>query len=232
MDHRKLRDSFLETLNAGEAVWDESGDRDRARRKTVAEDIFLRFVVGWESFISEWFIGAVNRDASRLRRHVEKQLDQWLQDAVNEAPYERYTVRFPRPVVSLKQHPTLSEVRHLLDPGGRNIEFRSFDELRARCHRQLAPRFAGRVQSLHDAGASEIVDASLSIRNVLAHRSQQSVQTMNTTIRAFPSYPTLRKERMSKEGLGTYLVAQTPGGEARLIVFKREFGRIGRVLVP
>lgn len=232
MDLRVPRRAFLDVLDNGRAVWDQSQDADRARLKTIAEDTFLRFIVGWESFASEWFIGCVNRDASRLRRYIERELETWLRRTIMDAPHQRYTVRFPSPVVSLPTHPRLDTVRELLDPGGRNIEFASFDELRDRSHRHLQPRFAGRVQSLYGAGANEIVDAGLAIRNTLAHRSRQSVQLMNQRVRTFSSYPRLRKQTMSTDGIGTYLVARTTGGEARLLEFRREFARIAQIMVP
>lgn len=232
MDLRLPRRAFLDVLDNGQAVWEQSLDGDRARLKTIAEDTFLRFIVGWESFASEWFIGCINRDASRLRRYVAGELNGWLQTAALEAPYQRYSVRFPAPVVTLPTHPRLDVVRDLLDPHGRNIEFSSFDDLRNRGHRYLQPRFASRVQTLADAGAGEIVDAGLAIRNTLAHRSRQSVHVMNQHVRAFPSYPMLRKQTMSTDGIGTYLVANTAGGEARLLIFRREFTRIARIVVP
>jgi hypothetical protein len=92
MDLRVPRRTFLDVLDNGEAVWQQSQGTDRARLKTVAEDTFLRFIVGWESFVSDWFIGCVNRDASRLRKHVQDQLKRWHQEAVKAAPYDRYHV--------------------------------------------------------------------------------------------------------------------------------------------
>jgi len=65
MDLRRTRRAFVDLLNDREDARQSSGSSPTQRRKTVAEDIFLRFVVGWETFISEWFIGCVNHDASR-----------------------------------------------------------------------------------------------------------------------------------------------------------------------
>jgi len=47
-DLGKVRDAFLDTLGDGERAWDDANSG--ARRKTVAEDIFLRFAVGRENF--------------------------------------------------------------------------------------------------------------------------------------------------------------------------------------
>jgi hypothetical protein len=68
MDLRETRQTFVDVLTNGDAAWQSSSATPPQRRKTVAEDIFLRFVVGCESFASEWLIGRVNHDASRLSK--------------------------------------------------------------------------------------------------------------------------------------------------------------------
>jgi hypothetical protein len=231
MDLRKTRQTFVEVLDNGHAVWESSGSAPRDRRKTVAEDIFLRYVVGWETFVSEWFIGCVNRDASRYKRAFEQRMNNWLQAEATKQ-YGRYKATFPAPSLSLSRHPKLEEVRELLDPREGNIEFRSLAELAERANQELAPRYASRTSALVNAGADEIVDAALAIRNALAHRSRRAVREMNQRVGAFPSYPSLRKQTMSSAGIGTYLTARIPAGEARLLVFRREFGRVALGLVP
>lgn len=231
MDLRRTRQTFVDVLNGGEAVWDSSASAPRERRKTVAEDIFLRFVVGWETFVSEWFIGCVNRDASRYRQAFEKRMNNWLQAEAN-TQYARFKVVFPPPTLLLSRNPNLEEVRDLLDPREGNIEFRTLQDLAERANQELAPRYAARTATLMGAGANEIVDAALAVRNALAHRSRRAVREMNQRVGEFPSYPVLRKKTMSSDGIGTYLNARTPGGEARLLVFRREFSRIAVLLVP
>jgi len=84
MDLRKVRKTFLENLANGASAWE--GATDTPRRKTVAEDIFLRFAVGWENFISDWFIGAINHDATRLKRTLERKMADWLKEEVQRSP--------------------------------------------------------------------------------------------------------------------------------------------------
>ena len=231
MDLQKTRQTFLDVLSNGADVWESSASAPPERRKTAAEDIFLRFVVGWETFVSEWFIGCVNRDATRFRLAFENRMNNWLQ-AEAQKQYARYKVTFPPPTLALSRNPKLDEVRELLDPREGNIEFRTLQDLAERANRELAPRYAGRTATLMGVGANEIVDASIAVRNALAHRSRRAVREMNQRVGEFPSYPLLRKQTMSSDGIGTYLNARTPGGEARLLVFRREFSRIVHVLVP
>jgi hypothetical protein len=46
-------------------------------QRKPAPGFFLRFVIGWETFISEWFIGCVNRDATRGRADVDAVPKRW-----------------------------------------------------------------------------------------------------------------------------------------------------------
>jgi len=221
----------VDLLTSGDSAWQASQSAQTARRRTVAEDIFLRLVVGWEMFISEWFIGCINHDAARYKQSFERRTNNWLQ-AEAQKVYGRYNVTFLPPTLTLGRYPSVNEIRDLLDPGERNIEFVDLQALATRASEELAPRYAARVSALLGAGAGEIVDAALAIRNVLAHRSRRAVREMNGCVGSFPSYPMLRKDTMSSDGIGTYLVARTPGGEARLSVFRREFERIANLLVP
>ncbi len=231
MDLRKTRNDFIAVLDKGDEAWEASQDAAPDRRKTVAEDIFLRFVVGWELFISEWFIGCVNHDAARYKKAFEKRMKNWLDKQVAKQ-YDRYDVTFPKPTLALPRQPKLADVRELLDPTERNIEFDSMQDLAKRAGEELAPKYTARAAAVISSGGDEIVDASLAIRNVLAHRSRRAVIEMNRKVAAFPSYPDLRKQTMSRDGLGTYLNTKTSSGEARVAVFQRELERVSRLLVP
>jgi hypothetical protein len=110
----------------------------------------------WETFVSDWFIGCVNHDASRYKQAFEQRMNNWLQSEVRKV-YGRYTVTFPRP---LDRYPNLADARELLDPNEANIEFRELRDLASSAHQELAPRFANRVSTLMSAGADEIIDSA------------------------------------------------------------------------
>jgi hypothetical protein len=191
-DLRKIRDTFVATLDTGEQVWVEAAGT--ARRKTVAEDIFLRMVVSWEEFISEWFIGAVSHDATKFKATMEARLARWQADTLKGSSYERYSVAFRAPILAIGKNPTVDTVRELVDPGEGNIEFRSCEDLLRRSADLLVPTYTGRVGAVDGAGGGEIIDAALAIRNVLAHRSIRAVRTVNERVTAFPSYPRAAQE--------------------------------------
>ena len=73
MDLERLRREFTDALDRGEAAW-SSATGNAESRKTLAEDVFLRFAVGWEEFASEWFIGCVNHDAQNLLVYMNRQV--------------------------------------------------------------------------------------------------------------------------------------------------------------
>ena len=52
MDLERLRREFTEALDKGEDAW-SNATGPAERRKTLAEDVFLRFAVGWEEFKAE-----------------------------------------------------------------------------------------------------------------------------------------------------------------------------------
>ena len=229
VDLKKIRKSFVGVVDDGTATWNDLGSS--ARRKTVAEDVFLRMGVAWETFISDWFIGAINHDASRFRKVLERKMTAWLNQEVDSSPYKNHASAFPAPRLSIGKNPKIATVRELLDPGEGNIEFRSYDDLRHRSRDHHVPKFVARIEQLDGAGA-EIIEATLAMRNALAHRSVKAVKQMNTLVAAFPSYPSLRKATMSKNGIGTYLAADAGAGDARLLAYATELKRISVILIP
>ena len=214
---RKLGDSYIATLDNAEATWAEV--KRTERRKAAAEDIFLRMVVGWEEFVSDWFIGALNHDATRYKANQEQKLAEWLRNAIDQSEYARFADCFrPPKLTAIDRYPPVATVRRLLDPDEKNIEFRTFQHLLKRstdCH---ASKFISRIAGLKAFGGDEIIDAALAIRNVLAHRSTKALRTMNERVAAFSHYPALQKKIMSKDGIGTYLAARTPAGMTRRFV--------------
>ena len=130
-------------------MWQQSQGTDRARLKTVAEDAFLRFIVGWESFVSEWFIGpstGTPHVCAATCRNNSSAGRRWLEDA----PYDRYQVTFPDPVVDLPTHcPRLEQV-DLLDEAEHRIP-----QLRGSCVSAVTSTWhgSGGGLALHDAPA-------------------------------------------------------------------------------
>ncbi len=226
---KKLANDYVAALENAGATWGEVAGTQR--RKTAAEDIFLRMAVGWEEFVSEWFIGALNHDATRYKARQEQKLKAWLDDAVKRSDYAQFAEFFRPPILSIGSFPRVAVVRRLLVPREGNLAFHSFEELRKRSADCLDRKFADRVGRIKSFGGDEIINSTLAIRNFLAHRSTQALLEMNRSVAAFPGFSVLRKQSMSRDGIGTYL-ATTKGGVTRLLLFKSELERITRILAP
>lgn len=233
VDLTKPRDTFTRVLQNAQGAWSSSASVPLARRKTIAEDIVLRSVVGWETFISDWFIGATSHDTTKMRQALERKLNTWLEQEVQRSSYSRWPIKLPSAKVDLLRQPRVGVVRELLDRHGRNLEFADTQELVTRGSVELASKYATRTQTLMSSGVHEVIDAALAIRNVLAHRSPSSVERLNGQIGDFPTYPLLRRATVSSEGVGTYLNATiNQAGDARIVVYLRELKRVAHVLVP
>jgi hypothetical protein len=226
------RDTFLAVLDAGEQTWRGFDKLPAAQQKTLAEDVFLRFIVGWEYFLSEWYIGAITLDARKFSTALERRLVEWQEREVRDSDFSRFERFFVAPKVTIKRRLRLADVRDVLDPTGANVGFRDFDEFERRGRRDLAKQFVDRVAAISRVGGDEVLDAASAMRNVLAHRSDRSVRAMNERLAAMPTFADLRKPRVSRDGIGAYLRATRPSGEARLTVYTRELARIARILAP
>lgn len=149
---KKLANDYVAALENAGATWGEvAGTR---RRKTVAEDIFLRMAVGWEEFVSEWFIGALNHDATRYRARQEQKLKAWLDAAVKHSKYAQFAEFFRPPVMSIGGIPRVAVVKRLLVPREGNLSFHSYEELRKRSADCLARKFAERVERIKASGGA------------------------------------------------------------------------------
>lgn len=231
-DLERDRDTFLAVLKDGEQTWLAFDTLPVAQQKTLAEDVLLRFMVAWEYFLSEWFIGAITLDARKFTSAIQSRLATWQKEAVRESGFARYERFFVAPKVTIKRRPRLDDVRDFVDPTGRNAAFRDFADYEQRARRDLAKEFNDRVAAIRRVGGDEVVDAASAMRNVLAHRSDRSVREMNARVGAMPTVADLRKPTMSRDGIGAYLRARRPSGDARLTLYARELARIARILAP
>jgi hypothetical protein len=111
----------------------------------------VRFAVGWENFASEWFIGAINRDARKWITRENRRLETLFLEAARAEGREGAAQHCQPPTLQLSRHPKLEEIRAVIDPAGANITFPTFGELVRRSQRELISTYSGRV-TLLEAG--------------------------------------------------------------------------------
>lgn len=188
---------------------------DLGLRKVASRDAFVRIAVGWEGFRSRWHIAAINRDSSAYRVDVETRFRASIKGrGFGELdPFVR---------VALPAHLSLATVQRLLDPHDRNISFGEKWTDRARA--ELAPLYAAKILSLSPADLL-LVTACEKIRNAIVHRSQSSVDEMNTALVVLD--PTVdadlvRTSRVTASGIAAYLHARPlPVSAQRVEVWHR-----------
>ncbi|MBL8578696.1 MAG: hypothetical protein JNK47_15850 [Mesorhizobium sp.] len=155
--------------NAADAV--VTGDKNKT---LLVEHTFLAAAVLWESFVSDLLIAYVNRDASRFTVHLRAALETDLGPKQREI-YTRYAT------LAIPQHIRKADVVSLIDANGNNITFSNFAALEDAAGRWLAPAHAGRITGRSNLEKAT-VNAAISIRNHIAHRSQRSLAAMNAAL--------------------------------------------------
>lgn len=148
-----------------------TGDKNKT---LLVEHTFLAAAVLWESFVSDLLIAYVNRDASRFAVHLRNALETDLAPKQREI-YSRYAS------LSIPQHIKKADVVSLIDANGNNITFSNFASLEDAAGRWLAPAHAVRITGRSDLEKAT-VNAAISIRNHIAHRSQRSLTAMNAAL--------------------------------------------------
>jgi hypothetical protein len=229
-----IRAAFVsEVLDPSEQAWVQiaAGAPTSVTTKVLAEDTFLRFSVAWEHFVSEWFMGALSHDTHRFTVWHQQQMKDKIAATLQASPLGAYWGAPSNIPLQVPRYPGLTKARTLLDPGGANITFPSLQYFVTEANTKLAPRFGARAVQLINMGAADVIEPATKIRNALSHRSERSIAEMNARIRTIASFPALRKARVSRDGIGTYLTARV-GGIPRLSIYKAQFSAIANALAP
>jgi hypothetical protein len=177
-----------------------AGDRDRT---FLVESTLLSAAVLWEGFVSDLFLAYINRDSSQFAVHLRLALTQALD---GKAKAQRVIDSFA--AIQIPEHLSRSQISDLIDPRGGNITFRNYADLRAGAERFLT---AANRQGIDGRPAPEqrTIDALIAVRNHLAHRSQQSYDTMNEVLHDGALHTTgLRRGPNKVTKVGPWLKAQ------------------------
>ena len=210
-------DDFRALVSSSLATWTEmcvqiSGN---ALRKNASVDAFLNAAIGWESFLSDWHIAAINRDSSNFAAD--------LQHRVEESVTSRWPGLSGRIALAIPKHPSLDLVRELLDPQGGNISLGAKDKWRARADRELCDPYRARVLAITDRD-HRLIRSVVAVRDCIAHRSQRASDAMNDALSDLAAGDVaLRRSvaRVQPSGVGAYLFAATPGGRRVEIYHQR-----------
>ncbi len=171
-------DAFVSTLSESLATWTglrravgESGPL----AKQASVDAFLRAAVAFETLRSDWHVAAINRDSSAFKVDLASRVEQSVRG--------RWPSLVGRVRIDLPAHPSLSVVRQLLDPLGRNVSLSDAATWKDRAFRELANPYRDRVLALPRED-DLLVNGVIAIRDLLVHRSQAASDAMNAALAA------------------------------------------------
>lgn len=145
-------------------------------RRKVASDAFLTLAVAWESFLSDWWVGAINKDATTYIATTEKR----LRDEAKRS-FGLESADLTAKLVS-KKHLTVSEVRRRLDPQERNVVIHGHKERQQRAQFELAGLYRARAHAI-TMGQWQTVECVRTLRNLLAHRSESARDAFDVEVR-------------------------------------------------
>ena len=200
-----------------------STDRDQS---TFVEHNLLAAAVIWEGFVNDLFIAYVNRDPCRFKRHMKESLKQHLS---SRSKSKRIFDQFG--TLNLPTHLTKAQVVELLDADGNNITFSRYRDIERKAHSWLVPETAQRFINV-PASKKATIDALISLRNHIAHRSKRSLDAMNETLLTGALYQTgLQRGQNRFHNVGSYLKATPQGSlQTRFSIFISTLKSIGAAL--
>ncbi len=150
---------------------------DQSERAWAAENLLFRAAVEWEVLSSQWLLASLNKNNKVLRSHVTKE--------VLAAIRKRFPTLLDSEGISVRfehaNHFNLALVASLMDPQGRNEGFWQSEHLKT--NRHLIPKsLLDRITSFNENDWRTLAVVQHG-RNVIAHRSDQSIRRMNEALR-------------------------------------------------
>jgi hypothetical protein len=204
------------------------------QRDRVVEDAFFRAAASLETFLTEWLVRCLSIDASVFRATYESRASNWAKDRLEREcePSERFCKRRKRKAAIrvdlpiLKTH-SLEDTRACLDAIDDNVSIRGTTDLVVAARDYLVAPCAKPPQNL-GAQRAAVLDATVAVRNVLAHRSPLAGTRMNECLRSSKMPVALRRERhdVRAAGVGYYLQAKA-GGRCRFERYSSYWRRLG-----
>lgn len=226
IDPISVRDDFLSQLDEIRAFYASGliGFKTEADHSRLTEHMLLALAVSWEGFVSDMFIAYINRDPAKFKVHLEASFRSHLKDSNKpKAVFDRFgKLSFPK-------HLSKADVQALANSSGNNITFSSYARLLEGAQAMLVAAHCAKFSSL-SAQKRAIVDALISIRNHVAHRSDRSGEAMNNALLVGALYTTGLKRGVNKTyNVGVWLKSKpTVRHKSRLDILIDSLEQIAR----
>jgi hypothetical protein len=233
------KEPFITTLIGAAATAKNGLDQPAAERDVQVEDAFFRAAVALENFLSEWLVRCLSFDASVFRATYEKRAADWAVKELEDSyePSGRLwkdsgaTIRLEVELPVLKKH-SLDATRVLLNAVDDNVPIRGTKHLVKVARDYLIDKYARRPTNL-TRDRQAILDATIAIRNVVAHRSDRAAKQMNERLASGDLPSPLRRgsNRVSASKVGYHLQAATDD-RPRFERYFEELAEIAHTLAP
>ena len=189
-------------------------------QSVLASLVFHRAYVYLETFLSDWFTAAINRDSTVFRASREQK----IRDSISSkfSAWDVGQLSYSPPA-----HLTLEQIGQLLDPTRRNTTFGSYSKFVEAANSNLAAPFATKVTAVPN-NRRRILDAAKAIRNCISHQSDSSRDKMNQQLTSLPvtgNCGRLRRRVNAVRYVGSYLKSAA-GSETRLEIYLHEFDQL------
>jgi hypothetical protein len=184
-DPKNTRAVFVNALNDVRTTFtsSEQSNIPDSAKKLVAEYSFLAAAILLEGFLSDLIVAYISSDSERFRSYLQKRMSIQPDD-------ELATQGKVLASISLS-HPSIDQIRSILDPRERNITFETVAEMKASTGKWLSTQDKKRFGQLTKTQSAVLI-ATKRVRNFLAHRNELSKDIMQQAL-ADPDLPTYLK---------------------------------------
>lgn len=233
------KDPYLKALQDACHLSTSSAGLSSTDHERQVEDSFFRAAVALEAFLNDWFARSLHFDTTRLaaaardivESHARESEKTWRpENQILARMLDSYPARFEVALVVPKAV-SAATARRLLGTESSNRSWKSSAEFKEWVGRYLSHEPARRAARHLSATDDALLDATVAIRNVLAHRSPQSEEQLRFALDSSDLATNLRVKTITAAGVGRYLQSDTPKGP-RFRVYYEGLVAIANTLAP
>lgn len=184
-------DEFIATVDSARTryldIYSILGSSEGARldlRKSLTSDLAFRVGTEWELFQHRWHIASISKKPATFVAATQKTLDEALRKgearSILDVLWSNATL--------VPQRLSVEQIDELIDPDGYNVTFKDGEAWAAKAGSHLAVEYADAVRGIVTSPEDDSLVALLkAVRNVVAHKSTNSLRELNRHVRTRPA---------------------------------------------
>ncbi|MEE3507790.1 hypothetical protein QN399_16260 [Pseudomonas sp. 10C3] len=216
-----IRDLYLVT----KGLYGELRERDAYLSK-LSELCFHKLYVAYEIYISNLFVGLINKDSQNYQQWLFNKALQ--QVSVGVPIWVKSGITF-KPV----KHLTVEQARKAIDPNGFNKTFSTAGDMVKFARGKISAVSGRNINSLSQPDRN-LINSCIAMRNFIAHESASSRSTMNSQLRKINiggGNAGLDRQAREVHKVGAYM-RSIVNGQSRLEVYVSRLCVIAHSLKP